>query len=181
MAMLVDPTVQRLRQENEALRESDESCRQRIRALREARRTDRQKCEALKERLTDHWTVTSRVLDDIIKYPEFLHAMTLRTPEKFGHTLNRLEELLERNGETALFREIENRSKNSGSRRILPLRHAYLPWLLRTRLSIPQEALAAMFGVDQATVSRYLPLMTRLRRDRHGAAQNQRGSPGISR
>ena len=38
----------------------------------------------------------------------------------------------------------------------------YLLWLFRARLSIPQEALAAMFGVDQATVSRYLPLMTRL-------------------
>ena len=53
--------------------------------LRKARRTDRQKSEALKERLTDHWTITSRFLDGIIKYPEFLHAMTLRTPEKFDH------------------------------------------------------------------------------------------------
>ena len=81
--------------------------------LRKARRTDRQKSEALKERLTDHWTITSRFLDDIIKYPEFLHAMTLRTPEKFDHTLNRLKELLERNGETALFWEVGSRSKNS--------------------------------------------------------------------
>ena len=162
MAMLADPIVQRIRQENESLRESGELHRQRIRMLRKARRTDRQKSEALKERLTDHWTITSGFLDDIIKYPEFLHAMTLRTPEKFDHTLNRLKELLERNGETALFWEVGSRSKNSGSRRILPLRHAYLLWLFRSRLSIPQEALATMFGVDQATVSRYLPLMTRL-------------------
>ena len=98
MAMLAEPIVQRIRQENEELRESGELHRQRIRALREARRTDRQKSEALKERLADHWTVTSRFLDDIIKYPEFLHAMTLRTPEKFDHTLNRLKELLERSG-----------------------------------------------------------------------------------
>ena len=163
MAMLAEPIVQRIRQENGSLRESGELHRQRIRMLRKARRTDRQKSEALKERLTDHWTVTSRFLDDIIKYPEFLHAMTLRTPERFDHTLNRLKELLERNGETALFWEVGSRSKNSGSRRILPLRHAYLLWLFRSRLSIPQEALATMLGVDQApTVSRYLPLMTRL-------------------
>ena len=107
MAMLADPIVQRIRQENESLRESGELHRQRrIRMLRKARRTDRQKSEALKERLTDHWTITSRFLDGIIKYPEFLHAMTLRTPEKFDHTLNRLKELLERNGETALFWEV---------------------------------------------------------------------------
>ena len=37
--------------------------------------------------------------------------MTLRTPEKFDHTLNRLKELLERNGETALFWEVGSRSK----------------------------------------------------------------------
>ncbi len=64
--------------------------------------TDCQKSEALEEHLTDHWTVTSRFVDDIIKYPEFLNAMTLRTPEKFDHTLHRLKDLLERNGETAL-------------------------------------------------------------------------------
>ena len=44
---------QRIRQENESLRESGELHRQRIRMLRKARRTDRQKSEALKERLTE--------------------------------------------------------------------------------------------------------------------------------
>ena len=60
MAMLAEPIVQRIRQENESLRESGELHRQRIRMLRKARRTDRQKGEALEERLTDHWTITSR-------------------------------------------------------------------------------------------------------------------------
>ena len=45
MAMLADPIVQRIRQEDESLRESGELHRQRIRMLRKARRTDRQKSE----------------------------------------------------------------------------------------------------------------------------------------
>ena len=50
MAMLADPIVQRIRQENESLRESGELHRQRIRMLRKARRTDRQKSDPYKKK-----------------------------------------------------------------------------------------------------------------------------------
>ena len=58
-----------------------------------------------------------------------------------------------------LFRDNASRTSDPGNRCKLYLRHALLLALIRKKDNPAQGVLAAFFGIDQTTVSRYIPVM----------------------
>ena len=61
-----------------------------------------------------------------------------------------------------LFRDDERRASDPGNRCKLYLRHALLMALVHKKDNPTQGVLAAFFGIDQTTVSRYLQVMDRM-------------------
>ena len=102
------------------------------------------------------------VLDDIIRDGDKLHQATLADCNKFRYMLERAERFLAHSGQMPLFRDDAGRISDSGNRCKLYLRHALLMALIHKKDNRTQGALAAIFGIDQTTVSRYLQVMDRM-------------------
>ena len=96
------------------------------------------------------------VLDDIIRDGDKLRPATLADCNKFRYMLERAERFLAHSGQMPLFRDDAGRASDPGNRCKLYLRHALLMALIHKKDNLTQGALAAIFGIDQTTVSRYL-------------------------
>ena len=102
------------------------------------------------------------VLDDIIHDGDKLRPATLADCNKFRYMLERAERFLAHSGQMPLFRDDAGRASDPGNRCKLYLRHALLMALIHKKDNPTQGALAAIFGIDQTTVSRYLQVMDRM-------------------
>ncbi len=99
------------------------------------------------------------VLDDIIRDGDKLRHATLADGEQFRYLLERAKVFLTHSGQMPLFCDNASRTSDPGNRCKLYLRHALLMALMHKKENITQGTLAAFFGIDQSTVSRYLPVM----------------------
>ena len=110
------------------------------------------------------WSALHRleVLDDIIRDGDMLRQATLADGPKFRYMLERAERFLVHSGQMPLFRDDERRASDPGNRCKLYLRHALLMALVHKKDNPTQGVLAAFFGIDQTTVSRYLQVMDRM-------------------
>ena len=110
------------------------------------------------------WSALHRleVLDDIIRDGDKLRQATLADGPKFRYMLERAERFLVHSGQMPLFRDDERRASDPGNRCKLYLRHALLMALVHKKDNPTQGVLAAFFGIDQTTVSRYLQVMDRM-------------------
>ena len=102
------------------------------------------------------------VPDDIIRDGDKLRPATLADRDKFRYMLERAERFLAHSGQMPPFRDDAGRISDPGNRCKLYLRHALLMALIHKKDNPTQEVLAAFFGIDQTTVSRYLPVMDRM-------------------
>ena len=102
------------------------------------------------------------VLDDIIRDADKLRQSTLADGPKFRYMLERAERFLAHSCQMPLFRDDERRASDPGNRCRLYLRHALLMALVHKKDNPTQGVLAAFFGIDQTTVSRYLQVMDRM-------------------
>ena len=102
------------------------------------------------------------VFDDIIRDGDKLRPATLADCSKFRYMLERAERFLAHSGQMPLFRDDAGRASDPGNRCKLYLRHALLMALIHKKDNLTQGALAAIFGIDQTTVSRYLQVMDRM-------------------
>ena len=102
------------------------------------------------------------VLDAIIRDGDKLRQATLADGPKFRYMLERAEVFLAHSGQMPLFRDHGGRASDPGNRCKLHLRHALLMALVHKKDNPTQGVLAAFFGIDQTTVSRYLPVMDRM-------------------
>ena len=112
-----------------------------------------------REQRFDSWL---EVLDDIIRDGDKLHQATLADGPKFRYMLEQAERFLVHSGQMPLFRDDDRRASDPGSRCRLYLRHALLMALVHKKDNPTQGVLAAFFGIDQTTVSRYLQVMDRM-------------------
>ena len=96
------------------------------------------------------------VLDDIIRDGDKLRQATLTDGEQFRYMLERAEVFLTHSGQMPLFRDNASRVSDPGNRCKLYLRHALLMTLVHKKDNPTQGVLGAVFGIDQAAVSRYL-------------------------
>ena len=99
------------------------------------------------------------VLDGIIRDGDKLRHVTLADGEQFRYMLERAKVFLTHSGQMPLFRDNASRVSDPGNRCKLYLRHALLLALIRKKDNPAQGVLAAFFGIDQTTVSRYIPVM----------------------
>ena len=99
------------------------------------------------------------VLDDIIRDGDKLRHATLADGEQFRYMLERAKVFLTHSGQMPLFCDNASRASDPGNRCKLHLRHALLMALMHKKENITQGTLAAFFGIDQSTVSRYFPVM----------------------
>ncbi len=99
------------------------------------------------------------VLDGIIRDGDKLRHVTLADGEQFRYMLERAKVFLTHSGQMPLFRDNASRTSDPGNRCKLYLRHALLLALIRKKDNPAQGVLAAFFGIDQTTVSRYIPVM----------------------
>ena len=99
------------------------------------------------------------VLDDIIRDGDKLRQATLADGEQFRYMLERAKVFLTHSGQMPLFRDNASRVSDPGNRCKLHLRHALLMTLVHKKDNPTQGVLAAFFGIDQTTVSRYIPVM----------------------
>ena len=99
------------------------------------------------------------VLDGIIRDGDKLRHITLADGEQFRYMLERAKVFLTHSGQMPLFRDNASRTSDPGNRCKLYLRHALLLALIRKKDNPAQGVLAAFFGIDQTTVSRYIPVM----------------------
>ena len=102
------------------------------------------------------------VFDDIIRDGAKLRQATLADGNKFRYILERAERFLAHSGQMPLFRDDAGRISDPGNRCKLYLRHALLMALIHKKDNLTQGALAAIFGIDQSAVSRYLQVMDRM-------------------
>ncbi|MBI1657838.1 MAG: hypothetical protein IS632_03565, partial [Thaumarchaeota archaeon] len=102
------------------------------------------------------------VLDDIIRNPRRLHAVTLCTAEQFDYILHRYTAWIKERGDTALFWDDDIRASDPGNRSRLYIRHSLLLSLMRKKGGTTQAELAAMFGVDQSNINRSLEASNRV-------------------
>ena len=102
------------------------------------------------------------VLDDIIRDADKLRQSTLADGPKFRYMLERAERFLAHSGQMPLFRDDDGRASDPGNRCRLYLRHALFMALVHKKDNPTQGVLAAFFGIDQTTVSRYLQVMDRM-------------------
>ena len=99
------------------------------------------------------------VLDEIIRVGKNLHDATLKCREQFQYMLDRAEAWIRQSGKSPLFRSDETRASDPGNRCKLYPRHALLMALMYKKGNPTQGVLAAFFGIDQATVSRYIDVL----------------------
>ena len=99
------------------------------------------------------------VLDGIIRDGDKLRHATLADGEQFRYMLERAKVFLTHSGQMPLFGDNASRTSDPGNRCKLYLRHALLLALIRKKDNPAQGVLAAFFGIDQTTVSRYIPVM----------------------
>ena len=92
-------------------------------------------------------------LDDIINDPKWLKGMTGLTPEEFAWILKRFAEQVKKEKSAPRFSENVNEPGNTC---VLAVRHVLLLALHRERRNPVQWESAAIAGVDQSTISRYL-------------------------
>ena len=102
------------------------------------------------------------VLDDIMRDADKLRQSTLADGPKFRYMLERAERFLAHSGQMPLFRDDDGRASDPGNRCRLYLRHALFMALVHKKDNPTQGVLAAFFGIDQTTVSRYLQVMDRM-------------------
>ena len=181
-----DQMIYTLQQENKSLKkilkEKEKKLQQKGRELQQKGRELQQKGRALeqKDRELDlerslwksrdgswdagKWSALHRleVLDDIIRDGDMLRPATLADGPKFRYMLERAERFLVHSGQMPLFRDDERRASDPGNRCKLYLRHALLMALVHKKDNPTQGVLAAFFGIDQTTVSRYLQVMDRM-------------------
>ena len=105
---------------------------------------------------------TLEALDNILNKEKKIHAYSGLTCEEFAYLLKLYDEEIDRLGKTPLFKEDEHRRSDQGNRCKLYKRHALLLSLARHYTGMSQQALGAMFGVDQSAASRYLALNMRV-------------------
>ena len=159
-----DQMINTLQQENKnlkkILREKEKKLQQKGRELQQKGRALEQKDRELDlERSlwksrdgswdAGKWSALHRleVLDDIIRDGDKLRQATLADGPKFRYMLERAERFLRDSGQMPLFRDDERRASDPGN---------------RCKLYLRQGVLAAFFGIDQTTVSRYLQVMNRM-------------------
>ena len=99
------------------------------------------------------------VFDEIIDSKTKLYRATLKDKEKFQFMLACAKEYMKHSGQMLLFRGDDSRKSDPGNRCKLHLRHALLISLMRKKDNIAQGVLGAVFGIDQAAVSRYLKVI----------------------
>ena len=99
------------------------------------------------------------VFDEIIGSKTKIYRATLKDKEKFQFMLERAEEFMKNSGQMPLFRDDDSRKSDPGNRCKLHLRHALLMALMHKKDNITQGVLGAVFGIDQAAVSRYLKVI----------------------
>ena len=99
------------------------------------------------------------VLDGIIRDGDKIRHVTLADGEQFRYMLERAKVFLTHSGQMPLFGDNASRVSDPGNRCKLYLRHALLLALIRKKDNPAQGVLAAFFGIDQTTVSRYIPVM----------------------
>ena len=179
MPDLPDQMIYTLQQENKnlkkILKEKEKKLQQKGRELQQKGRALEQKDRELDlERSlwksrdgswdAGKWSALHRleVLDDIIRDGDMLRQATLADGPKFRYMLERAERFLRDSGQMPLFRDDERRASDPGNRCKLYLRHALLMALVHKKDNPTQGVLAAFFGIDQTTVSRYLQVMDRM-------------------
>ena len=99
------------------------------------------------------------ILDDIIRTPKKLHALTLLNPEEFDYTCIKFAERVAERGLDRLFWDDDARASDPGTRCKLYIRHALLMTLYRKKDAATEAALGVFFGMDQGTASRYLKVV----------------------
>ena len=99
------------------------------------------------------------VLDEIIRVGKNLHDAALKCREQFQYVLDRAEAWIRQSGKSPLFRSDETRASDPGNHCKLYPRHALLMALMYKKGNPTQGVLAAFFGIDQATVSRYIDVL----------------------
>lgn len=105
---------------------------------------------------------TLEALDNILHEEKALHACSGLTSEEYEYLFELYDEEIDRLGKTPLFKEDEYRKSDQGNRCKLYKRHALLLILTHLYTGLPQQALGAIFGIDQSAVSRYLALNRRV-------------------
>lgn len=105
---------------------------------------------------------TLEALDRILGDEKKIHAYTGLSRQEYGFLSELYDEEIERLGKTPLFRGDELRAADPGNRCKLLRRHALLLDLVHRYTGMHQEALGAMFAIDQSAVSRYLKLDRRV-------------------
>ena len=98
-------------------------------------------------------TLESIILDD-----NLLYTLTRNHKDVFDDTLNDLSSLVKESNDMPHFRDDSDRKEDSGNQCKLYMRHFLLLCEIRKAHNWTQDALAAFFGIDQSTVSRYLQL-----------------------
>ncbi len=99
------------------------------------------------------------VFDEIIGSKTKIYRATLKDKEKFQFMLEHAKEFMKDSGQMPLFRDDDSRRSDPGNRCKLHLRHALLMALMHKKDNITQGVLGAVFGIDQAAVSRYLKVL----------------------
>ena len=99
------------------------------------------------------------VFDEIIGSKTKIYRATLKDKEKFQFMLVYAKEYMKHSGQMPLFRDDDSRKSDPGNRCKLHLRHALLMALMHKKDNITQGVLGAVFGIDQAAVSRYLKVI----------------------
>ena len=105
---------------------------------------------------------TFEALDNILDTEKKIHAWSSLWKIEYAFLLMLYCEEIDRLGKTPLFRDDEYRASDPGNRCKLYKRHALLLSLVHLYTGMHQEALGAMFGIDQSAVSRYLALNRRV-------------------
>ena len=96
------------------------------------------------------------VFDEIINNNATIHDATLTNVAKFQYLLARVTLCMKQDNKSLLFRDNDDGSSDSGNRCKLYLRDALLMALMYKKGNPIQGALAALFGVVQAAISRYI-------------------------
>lgn len=86
--------------------------------------------------------------------PKLLHRATMFDSDQFAYIYEKFEAKIGHTDDAPLF--AEDMWENAGNRCLLSKREVLLMSLVRKRGNVFQDLLAVFFGVDQATVSRYL-------------------------
>ena len=105
---------------------------------------------------------TLEALDSVLGREKKIHAYSGICRKEYEFLFGWYDEEIDRLGKTPLFGEDEYRASDPGNRCKLSKRHALLLSLVHLYTGMHQEALGAMFGIDQSAVSRYLALNRRV-------------------